>query len=549
MTLELRIEAHALANALKFGKANAANVLPKVIVEFPEVKKDIPALKQKIEGIVACINEMAAEKIRPRLEEIAPELLEKKQVKEKTLPPLPNAVNGAVVTRIPPEPSKYNHLGHALTFILNKVYADQYHGKVILRFEDANPEKVNQEFVDNMIDDITNYLGIHPASIRFVSDDMPVLLKYATQLIEVGGAFMCFCDREKMSRLRQEGVDCECRDKELAFHLHEWKHFLEGRYEKGEAVLRFKGNMQSQNTVMRDPVLWRTVMTPHFRVGSAYRVWPTYDFYSPIEEHLCGVTHVLRSNEFDLRVEVQDAIKRLLGLPSQEVLQYGRFNMTGAITQGREIREGIEKGEFLGWDDPRLVTLKALKRRGIKREAYYDLVNQLGLSPHPINLDFTMLAAANRKFIENVDRYSFIPDPVEVTVEGAEERELELDLHPDREGGRKHKVGHRYLVSHEDFEKFGVQRVRLMGNLTFQHGKLLQYKQEKGGHDLIINWLPAEGNIPIEVMMPDATMKQGMAEHNIQRLKVDDIIQFERFGFVRLDAIEQGIYKFWYAHK
>lgn len=550
MDLKRRITAHALANALKYnGKANPANVLPKIIAEFPEVKKDIPGVRQEIEKLVNEVNTLSLDEQRAKIEQLAPELLEKKEHKQKELPPLHNAREGEVVTRIPPEPSKYNHLGHALTFCLNYHYAQRYKGKVLIRFEDANPEKVNQEFVDNMIEDITGYLGIKPETIRFVSDDMPMLLEYATELIQANGAFMCFCDRETMGRLREEGKECECRNHDLNEQLQAWTDFIDGKFKPGEAILRFKGNMQSQNTVMRDPVLWRAVDTPHFRVGSTYKVWPTYDFYSPIEEALCGVTHVLRSNEFELRVELQEAIKRLLKLPNQEVLQYGRFNIAGATTQGREIREGIEKGEFTGWDDPRLVTLKALKRRGIKREAYYELIKSLGLSPYPVSLDFTMIAAANRKLLEHVDRYAFVADPVEVQVEGDNERHLELDLHPDRKGGRPMRITGKYLISGDDHAQIGSKRVRLMSNLTFQGGKLLQYDSVKGGHDMIVHWLSTADVVPVEVMMPDATVRKGVAEHNIAKLKVDDVVQFERFGFVRFDRLENGVYHFWYTHK
>jgi glutamyl-tRNA synthetase len=555
--LKTRIEAHALANALKYdGKANPGNVLPKVIGEFPEVKKDIPGVRKQIDEMVAKVNAMSLDAQRARLEEIAPELLEKKEKKERDLPPLPNAVDGKVVTRIPPEPSKYNHLGHALTFLLNSTYAERYHGKVILRFEDANPDKVSQEFVDMMLDDITNYLGIKPAAIRFVSDDMPTLQDYARKLIAAEGAYMCFCDREIMAKGREEGTECEHRQQSADENLKLFEEFLAGKWQKGEAVLRFRGDMQSQNTVLRDPVLWRSNTSPHFRQGTKYKVWPTYDFYSGPEEALSGVTHVLRSNEFDLRVELQQLIKQRLGLPDQEVLQYGRFNVTGTTTQGREIRALIASGNYLGWDDPRLATLKALKRRGIKREAFQELLKTIGLSPYPINLDFTMLAAANRKFIENVDRYSFVADPKELVIDGAQQKEIELDSHPDRKGGRPVRVAGRVFVSNEDHMAIAGKKVRLMGLATVaDDGKgnwsIVTYEQVRKGHDVIVNWVSAENGeyVPVQVMMPDATLKTGLAEKNIARLKVDDIIQFERFGFCRLDAVEDGVWKFWFTHK
>jgi glutamyl-tRNA synthetase len=551
-----RIEAHALANAIKYdGKANTNNVLPKIIGEFPDAKKDIQGVRKEIEKIVAAVNALGIEAQRAKLERLAPELLERKPEKrERDLPPLPNAVDGKVVTRIPPEPSKYNHIGHALTFLLNAIYAERYHGKVIVRFEDANPEKVTQEYTEMMLDDITNYLGIKPAAIRFVSDDMPQLYAYAAQLIERDGAYMCFCDRDTMSKNREEMRECDCRRKPIPEQLAAWEELKAGKHLRGEAVLRFKGDMASQNTVLRDPVLFRAVAAPHFRQGTKYKAWPTYDFYSGPEEVLCGVTHVLRSNEFELRIELQNLIKQRLGLPEQEVLQYGRFQVTGATTQGREIREGIAQGQYTGWDDPRLVTLKALKRRGIRREAYTEFIKQLGLSPYAVNIDFTMIAAANRKFIEDSSRYAFVADPVRITVEGAEPRTVELDLHPSKhKGGRVLSATDTAFIAHEDIPLIKGKRARLMGNLTLQesHGTytLLRYEVTKEGHDLAVQWVPADDPAETWVMMPDATLKKGFAEPTIRSLRVDDIVQFERFGFCRLDAIEDGIYKFWYTHK
>src|SRR3989344_2773328 len=258
MDLHTRIRAHTLANALKYhGKANAGNVLPKILGEFPEQKARVKDLKQEIEQVVEEVNQLSLEDQKKKLEETGDDLLEKKPQKEKVLPPLPHAEDGKVVTRLPPEPSKYNHLGHALSFLVNAIYAQRYHGSVILRFEDANPEKVNQENVDSMMEDIIDYLGITPEDVRFVSDDMEQLNAYATRLVEQEIAYMCFCPREQMSKLREEGVECSCREHPGAKHMEEWKKFLHGKYMKGEGVLRLKGDMQSQNMVLRDPVLYR----------------------------------------------------------------------------------------------------------------------------------------------------------------------------------------------------------------------------------------------------------------------------------------------------
>ncbi|MDD9953059.1 MAG: glutamate--tRNA ligase [Candidatus Woesearchaeota archaeon] len=537
-----RIRAHALQNALKYGAARTGNVIPKIIGEFPDVKNDMQATKAKIDAIVADVNTLSKEDVREELEKHFPEMLEKKQPKKRELPPLQNAEDGKVVTRLPPEPSKYNHLGHALTFLINAHYAKKYNGKLVLRFEDANPDKVSQEFVDEMLADIKEYLGIHVAAVHFVSDDMEQLYTYAEQLLEKKVAYMCFCPKEEMGPKRRAGEACTCREE----HKDEWENFKNGKYMNGECVLRYKGDMQHKNSVLRDPVLFRAVQTPHFKQGEQYKIWPLYDFYSAIEEHLCGVTHVIRSNEFDMRKELQEQLQEHLGLRKPEMIHYGRFNISGATTKGREIREKIESGEYIGWDDPRLVTLRALKRRGIQKEAYETLIQHLGLSPYPVKLDFTMLAAENRKLLDaTTNRYSFVADPVEVNIPDVEDHDVTLHLHPDKkEGGRVLHSKGEYLITKEDYEQSKGKTVRLMQDLTYKDGKVVEAK-----HDMIIHWLPQDGNVPVTVMMPDATKKKGMGEHTIKNLSVGDIVQFERFGFCKLDAVTDGVYEFWFTHE
>ncbi len=553
MELKVRVEAHALLNAVRYGRAITGKVIPKILGEFPEAKQKMKETMPLVDEIVKKVNLMGDSERISRLQKIAPDLLEKPEKKKRELPELEHAIQGKVVTRLPPEPSKYNHLGHALTFIINAIYARRYEGKLVLRFEDANPDKVNQEFVDEMLKDITEYLGIQPDETRFVSDDMEQLIQYAEQLVKQGDAFMCFCTRESISENRRLHKECACRNSSKENNMEEWHNFVNGKYMNGEATLRFKGDMNSKNSVLLDPVLWRAVNTPHFKKGGAYKIWPLYDFYSGIEEHLCGVTHVIRSNEFDLRVELQNLIQEKLSLTKPKNFHYGRFNITGATTKGREIREGIEKGEFIGWDDPRLVTLRALKRRGIRRDAYWKLVEELGLSPYPVKLDFSMLAAKNREIIDPIaHRYSFIEEPIRLHISGVEKHLVTQHLHPDKkDGGRQLISEGEYWIRASDAKMFKESgKIRLKDDLTFEQrdGKHIFLSREPGAK-FIINWLPAENNLPCKIRMPDGTLKEGLGEKGIQDLKVDDIVQFERFGFCRLDRVtKEGVFEFWFTH-
>jgi glutamyl-tRNA synthetase len=191
----------------------------------------------------------------------------------------------------------------------------------------------------------------------------------------------------------------------------------------------------------------RIVAATHYRQAAKFKVWPMYDFANALEDSWCGVTHIMRSNEFESRIELQDYIKGLLGLQRQEVLQYGRFNIVGATTQGREIRKMIEEGQVIGWDDPRLITLRALRRRGIVKETYYELARICGMSKTQTNLDFGVLAAINRRILDEVaERYYFVRDPIKIIVDGwpTDLAHVELKLHPHRQrGGRPLKLSNQ----------------------------------------------------------------------------------------------------------
>ncbi len=549
-----------LQNAvLHKGKANPKAVLGKILSDNKELRSKTKEVLELCNKICDEVNKLSIDEQREKLESIAPELLNKRKNK-KDLPKLPNAEIGKVVTRIPPEPSKYAHIGHALSFLINYLYAKEYQGKCILRFEDTNPEKSEQKFVDAMKEDVLNYLDIKPDKVLFVSDDMPTFYELAEKLIKMGKAYVCSCPRDKMRELRNKGIACEHRNKSVDENLAEWKDMLNGKFKEGERTLRLKGDMQSNNYVMRDPVIFRISYKKHYRQGNKYCVYPLYDFENAVEEELCGVTHVLRSAEFGtMRIELQNFIKDLLGFHKQTVIQYGRFNIVGATTQGREIREMIEKGEVIGWDDPKLVTLRALRRRGIQKETYYQLARTVGLSPTPTNIDWNIIASINRKIVDpKAKRLFFIADPIKITIEGAPEQDLKLKFHPDHEeeGFRLFKTNKEFYISKKDFEELENGKLyRLMDCLNFkkENNKLIfeskNYLDFKGKGDKIIHWLPANAKTEAEVFMPDHEIIKGIVEDNVKEISIGEVVQFERFGFVRLDNVKNERYNFWFTHK
>lgn len=547
--LSKEITGYALRNAIEHGKANAGAVLPKLFNHGLD-KKDIKEIMPKINEIVNQVNKMSNEQREKGFLEFGKYVMEREEEGEKDLPEVDIKGLKKVVTRLAPEPSKYNHIGHALAFLLNYLYAQRYKGKCLLRFEDTNPEKVSKEYVDAMKEDVLDYLGIKVDSIRFVSDDMPLMYDYAEKLIDNSNAYICFCDREKMQDLRHKGIECECRQFPVKIQKERWKDFLKGEYKEGEATMRLKGNMQSLNHVMRDSVLFRRMDAKHYKQGSKYKVWPMYDFYNPIEDSLMGVTLILRSNEFDLRVELQDHLKDLLKLNKQKIVQFGRFNVIDFTTKGRETRELVESGELLGWDDPRLITLRALKRRGITKEAIYELAKQSGLSKHPVNLTFDMIAAINRKIIDkDALRYSFVEDPVKLGVEKAPKEidVVQIPVHPDKKETREVKINEIY-ISGTDYETLKKENLRLLHlyNIKMEKGKVkFDSLENKPIHK--INWVSE--NVKVKVLMPDGKWIEGLGEKAIKDLKVGQIIQMERFGFVRYDKKTKEGYEFWFAHR
>lgn len=548
---EIKEKARSLAieNAVKFkGRANPGAVMGPL---FKLVKGFNPKDHAKIVNeVVQEVNFMTPEDQKAEFESSGSIKEEKVKQKKGELPPLKNAVEGNVITRMPPGPSKYAHLGHAMSFIINYLYAEMYKGKCILRFDDTNPEVESQEYVDAIKEDVVDYLGLNPEKIIFASDDMEKFIGYAEKLIDEGNAYTCNCKVENISKDRRAMKECKHRNQDKEITKKEWEDMKQGVTDN--TILRLKIDMEHKNAVMRDPAIYRVVTTPHYRQKDKYSVWPLYDFESSIEDGINQVTHVLRSNEFDSRIELHNHIAKLFGFNDIEYKHYGRFNIVGAVTQGREIKKLIESSDYLGWDDPRLVTLKALKRRGIVKESFYELAKVAGLSKQQTNLDFTTIAAINRSILDNTSkRFYFIEKSKEITIENAPTQEIILDLHPDNDkGGRKLKTNTNFIIEEKDYNNI-KDETRLIDCLNFKDSKFTSkdFTDFKGKNK--IHWLPndKEQLVDVEILMPDNTTKKGVAEKTLKLLKVGDVIQFERFGFCRLDSKEGNKYSLWFTHK
>ena len=558
-SLKIAIKKYALHNAIKYkGKANPNAVIGKVLAENPSLKEKAKEVSKEIANIVKGINKLSLEKQEKILQELAPELLEKREeAKEKDIFEFIGIREGQkIVTAFPPEPSKYPHIGHAKAIIVNYELAKRYNGTFYLRFEDTNPELADEEFYKIHMDNY-EWLGIKPDKVDYASDFMEEFYKYAEKMIKEHHAYICSCPQETIKENRKNGVECEHRYQQPNKNFELWQQMFKAR--AGKYVLRLKGHMQSPNTTLRDPVIFRIIDEPHARKKKKYRLWPTYDFESAIMDGIEGITHRLRSKEFELRNELQRLLQTLAGFPETSIYEFARFNLEGVESSGRIIREKVQKKQLIGWDDPSLTTLVALRRRGFLPEAIKEFVLSTGLTKTESVLTWDDLIVHNRRMLDSkCSRYFFVEAPKEIKIGNAPERTAELKLHPEHSnrGLRKLKTKDKFYVTEKDFREFKDGKlIRLMDCLNFSKKKndfvfdSLEYEKYKKSGDKIIHWLPVQKDLAkVEVLMPNKEIKKGLAEPLVKNLKIGDVVQFTRFGFCRLDKKEKDKLMFWYTH-
>lgn len=560
------IKVIALKNSVDHdGKAQADAVVAKVAGSRPELRGQIKSLMPEIRAVVQKINAIPIAEQKSLLEELAPgETTVKKPTGEQQLqlPPLEGAVHGKVITRFPPEPNGYPHIGHAKAAIIDEEYARMYDGKLILRFDDTNPLKEKLEYYDAIAKGL-EWLGVKPDIVKNTSDDIDLLQSYGRKLIELGGAYVCTCSQDRIHDLRGKGLQCECRLEHTAA-LERMEKMFSGSYDQNEAIVRFKGDMADQNTAMRDPVLFRIIEGDHPRLGNRVRVWPTYDFAAPIEDSIDGVTHAMRTKEYELRNALYFAILERLNLRKPAMIEFSRLEFEGIPVSKRKIRPLIDNGTIKSWDDPRLPTLAAFKRRGFVPEAIRKFVLSLGFTLAETKPPFETLEAFNRKIIDPVSpRLFFVKNPVEVHVKGATEGEVVLKNHPTDAGlgTRKVKAGDRFYIAGDDAANLQAgDEIRLieLHNIKITGVDSRLVTAEVGGDEIRqsmqkIQWIAKNDIVEYKVLIPKALyvreeyntnsleIARGFAESFVSGLKPDAQVQFVRFGFCRIDDGQTAI--------
>ena len=554
----------ALQNAFEHGgQTQDKIILGKILGTKPEFRTKVKEISEDISEIVVSVNQLSSEEQQKELEENFPEALApKEKIEEREgLPELKDAVQGKVVTRFPPEPNGYPHIGHAKAAIINSEYAKMYGGKFILRMDDTNPEAERMEY-HAAIKVGLEWLGIEFDQVKSTSDDMELFYEKGMELINSGKAYICTCKREEISQNRRERKACKCSMEDVDKNNKNWEK-MQNKFKPGEAIVRFRGDMKADNAVMRDPVLLRIIDEKHYTVGDKYRIWPSYDFAVAIEDSIDGVTHAFRSKEFELRKELIDAILDALDMRKPQQGFFSRLEFKGMPISKRIIKPLIEEGKVSWYDDPRLPTLEALRRRGIKPEAIRKFIMSLGLTKANTLAPFDALEAFNRKFVDAGSmRLFMVKNAKKLKIKNLPSPVVEIPNHPiNNMGKRKIEITEDFYISGDDAESVKEQStIRLLGLGNVKITKIgNEFEGEFEGEGdssniLKIQWVPQETAHEIKMIIPkilfnDEEFNEDSLEEldvytepQYLQLKEGEEIQFVRFGYCRKDSQNQAIF-------
>lgn len=512
---------------------------------------------------------------------------------------LAEGVYDHVCTRFPPEPNGYLHIGHAKSILLNYGLSQEYNGEFHMRFDDTNPTKEKTEFVDSIKADI-QWLGADwKDHLYYASDYFPQMYEAAVKLIKKGKAFVCDLSAEEIREYRgtltEPGKESPYRNRSVEENLDLFERMKNGEFEDGSKVLRAKIDMASPNINMRDPVIYRVAHMHHHRTGDTWCIYPMYDFAHPIEDAIEGITHSICTLEFEDHRPLYDWVVRELEYPMPpRQIEFAKLYLTNVVTGKRYIKKLVEDGVVDGWDDPRLVSIAALRRRGFTPESIKKFVDLCGVSKANSSVDYAMLEYCIREDLKlKKARTMAVLNPVKLVIDNYPEDQIEMlevqnNLENPELGSRHVPFGRELYIEREDFMEEPVRKyfrmfpgneVRLMnayfvtctgcekdenGNITVIHGT---YDPEsKGGNSPdgrkvkgTIHWVAAKTAVKAEcrlyenlideekgVYNEDGSMnlnpnsltvlKECYLEPSLKDAKAYDSFQFVRNGFFCVDA-------------
>ena len=511
---------------------------------------------------------------------------------------LAEGVYDTVHTRFPPEPNGYLHIGHAKSILLNYGLAQKYHGKFNMRFDDTNPTKEKTEFVESILADI-KWLGADwEDRLYFASNYFDQMYEAAVKLIQKGKAFVCDLTAEEMREYRgtltEPGKESPYRNRSIEENLKLFEEMKAGKYADGEKVLRAKIDMASPNMNMRDPIIYRVAHISHHNTGDKWCIYPMYDFAHPIEDAIEGITHSICTLEFEDHRPLYDWVVRELEYPHPpRQIEFAKMYLTNVVTGKRYIKKLVEEGIVDGWDDPRLVSIAALRRRGFTPESIKMFVDLCGVSKSQSSVDYAMLEYCIREDLKlKKPRMMAVLDPIKLVIDNYPEGQVEYldaanNLENEELGSRKIPFCRELYIERDDFMEeppkkyfrlFPGNEVRLMhayfvkceSFVKDENGKIIEvhctYDPEtKAGSGFTgrkvkgtIHWVPAPCAIDAEVRLYEniideekgvynedgslnlnpnslTVVEQAYLEPGFEGAKAFDSFQFVRNGFFCVD--------------
>ncbi|PGH05301.1 glutamate-tRNA ligase [Blastomyces parvus] len=483
-----------------------------------------------------------------------------------------------IVTRFPPEPSGYLHIGHAKAALLNDYFAHKQAGTLICRFDDTNPSKETAEFQDSILHDLS-LIGVIPDKISYSSDYFQLMYELCLKLISDGNAYADDTEKETMGTQRREGIPSKNRDMTAEESLRHFEEMKAGSIEGLRWCIRAKISVDDPNKALRDPVMYRCNLQPHHRTGTTWKIYPTYDFCAPVLDSVEKVTYALRTNEYRDRNAQYLWVQKALSLPEVDIWDFSRMNFVRTVLSKRKLAVLVEKGRVWGWDDPRMPTIRGLRRRGLTIEALREFVFKQGPSRNILLLEWSSLWAINKKIIDPLSpRFTAIDKQHVVTASVASAGNPGM-LDKPRHNKNVSLGTKRVAYSGEIYlEQRDVQLLKVDEEITLMNwgnafvrdisldaqgmvsslGLELNLAGDVKKTDKKVTWLSsAQELVPVQLIDFDYLITKdkiekeedmsdfltpttefrsdALADCNISGLNEGNIIQFERKGYYRLD--------------
>lgn len=446
-----KILAYALKNAIEHeGKAQAGAVLSPLFHEGLD-KKDVKEIMPIIQEILKKVNAMSLDDQKKQFSKEEKEVSHRDVREEGELPELPEAKKGKVVMRIAPYPSGPLHIGNTRQLLLNDEYVKKYGGKLYLIIDDtigSNEKQIIPEAYE-MIEEGARWLDVkYSKPVIHKSDRLELYYKYAEELIKKGEAYVCYCSADELRENRKNEKECEHRKQSPVAAMKEWKKMFEMK--EGQATLRIKTSMQHPNPAFRDRVLFRISEREHPRVKKKYRVWPLLEFSWAVDDHLLGMTHIVRGKELMIETDMEKHIMDIFKWKHPVFVHTGLLQFEGVKLSKSKGQVEVKEGRYIGWQDPRLWSLQSLEKRGILPETIRKFIISLGINQNEITVPIDILYAENRKLLrEKSIKASFSEDkkgkieifmPDATIVKGSSD----IDTKKLKDGGIIYFVGEGY---------------------------------------------------------------------------------------------------------